>query len=324
LQQASRRRRGEAGANNQREDEKRSHLCGDLLCLRWNVRHHEVADFPLCLRPEPAALAQLAHEMTITHSLVAKARCSHAMRLQEGLNVAKDLCHTADSMCDFSPRQGVKFPIYPSDAFLCDTSHMNERDEVERIKGRLRQLMAQKNIKAKPLSKKAGRGETFVRDMLDGDDVKLGNLHRLAGALDVTLADIVGAGSLRVAGRIGAGGHVLHEAVDGGPVPRPVGIAGDLEALEVDGSSMLPRYSSGDIVYIEKADRGVQEEDIGDFCAVRLTTGETYIKQIAYGSRPGFWTLRSLNAEDIVDVEIEWAQPVIFVLPRAARRRLGY
>lgn len=201
---------------------------------------------------------------------------------------------------------------------------MDERAEVERIKGRLRQLMEQKNIKAKPLSKKAGKGETFVRDMLDGDDVKLGNLHRLAGALDVTLSDIVGAGTLRVAGRIGAGGTVIHEPVDGGPVPRPAGMGGEIEALEVDGSSMLPRYSSGDIIYVEKAARGVQEEDIGDFCAVRLTTGETYLKQIAYGSRPGFWTLRSLNAEDIVDVEIEWAQPVISVLPRGARRRLGY
>lgn len=246
------------------------------------------------------------------------------MRLEKGLNVGKDVRHASHSMCDFSPRQGVTFPIYRRSALLCDKPHMDERAEVERIKDRLRLLMEQKNIKAKPLSKKAGKGETFVRDMLDGDDVKLGNLHRLAGALDVTLSDIVGGGTVRVAGRVGAGGTIIHEAADGGPVPRPPGIGGEIEALEVEGSSMLPRYSSGDIVYIEKAPRGVQVDDIGDFCAVRLTTGETYIKQVAYGSRPGLWTLRSLNAEDIVDVEIEWAQPVIFVLPRAARRRLGY
>ncbi|WP_258044893.1 S24 family peptidase [Sphingomonas citricola] len=201
---------------------------------------------------------------------------------------------------------------------------MNERDEVERVKDRLRLLMEQKGIKAKPLSKLAGKGETFVRDMLDGDDVKVGNLHRLASALDVSLSDIIGGNSLRVAGRIGAGGSIIYEEADGGAVPRPPGISGELEALEVEGSSMLPRYSSGDIVYVEKGQRGVQADDIGDFCAVRLTTGETYIKQLAYGSRPGFWVLRSLNAEDIVDVEVEWAQPVIFVLTKSARRRLGY
>lgn len=202
--------------------------------------------------------------------------------------------------------------------------HMDERAEIERIKDRLRHLMEAKQIKAKPLSKRAGKGETFVRDMLDGDDVKIGNLHRLAGALDVTLSEIIGTGTVRVAGRIGAGGEVIHEEADGGRVPSPAGFGTEVEALEVEGSSMFPRYSSGDIVYIEKGERGLREADIGDFCAVRLTTGETYIKQIAYGSRPGFWTLRSLNAEDITDVEIEWAQPVIFVLPRAARLRLGY
>ncbi|KPH67536.1 S24 family peptidase [Novosphingobium sp. ST904] len=201
---------------------------------------------------------------------------------------------------------------------------MNERDEIARVKDRLRLLMDEKGIKAKPLSKKVGKGETFVRDLFEGDDVKVGNLHRLAQALDVTIADIIGGGTVPLSGRVGAGGEVLFEELAGETAPRPPGLVGKVEALEVDGSSMLPRYSSGDIVYIARTNDGVSEEDIGEFCAVRLISGETYVKQLAYGSRPGFFTLRSLNAEDIVDVELDWATPIIFVLPRAARRRLGY
>jgi repressor LexA len=201
---------------------------------------------------------------------------------------------------------------------------MDEKDEIERVKASIRRLMAAKNLKAKPLSKLAGKGETFVRDMFEAADVKIGPLHSIANALEVSVADIVGGDEMRISGKVGAGGSLIFEEVDLGPTARPAGFGDKLQAFEIDGSSMLPRYSSGDVVYISRDTDGVDERDIGEFCAVRIKTGETYVKQLAYGSRPGFFTLRSLNAEDITDVELEWATPIVFVLPRAARRRLGY
>jgi DNA-binding Xre family transcriptional regulator len=202
---------------------------------------------------------------------------------------------------------------------------VTEDYEISRVKAELRRLMELKGIKAKPLAIKAGLGETAVRDIFEreGADMKVGTLHKLAGALDVTVDDILGASAVPIVGRVGAGGNVIYSEAPLGAAPRPPGIGEALEAMEVDGSSMLPRYSPGDVVYISKARKGVFEEDVGDYCAVRVVTGETYIKQLAYGSKPGLFTLRSLNAEDIVDVELEWATPIIFVLPRAARRRLG-
>ncbi|MDH7640546.1 S24 family peptidase [Sphingomonas oryzagri] len=202
---------------------------------------------------------------------------------------------------------------------------MSEQYEVTRVKAELRRLMAKKGLKAKRLSLDAGLGETAVRDIFERPDadMKVGTLHKLAGALDVTIDDIIGS-KIDIVGRVGAGGNVIYEENPLGSAPRPPGIGGTLEALEVDGSSMLPRYSSGDVVYIARQHDGVSEEDIGEFCAIRLLTGETYIKQLALGSRPGFFTLRSLNAEDISDVEVEWATPILFVLPRAARRRMGF
>lgn len=201
-----------------------------------------------------------------------------------------------------------------------------DRNELDRVRAAVERLMVRRGIKRKPLAKKAGLGETSIRDILENPerDIKVGTLHKIAGALDATIEDLVNSGDLQIAGSVGAGGEVIFEEAPGALVPRPPGIGGELEALEVSGTSMLPRYSSGDVVYISRLQDGVDEEDIGDFCVVRLTTGETYVKQLARGARPGFWTLRSLNADDIEDVELVWATPVIFVLPRAARRRLGF
>ncbi len=199
-------------------------------------------------------------------------------------------------------------------------------DELLKVRAALKRVMIEKGMKPKPLAKKAGLGETSVRDLLEYEerDIKLGTLHRLAGALDISIDDLISGAAVPITGRVGAGGTVIFEELTDHAAPRPPGIAGNIEALEVAGTSMLPRYSNGDIVYISRTADGVQEEDIGDYCAVRLKTGETYIKQLSHGSRPGFFTLRSLNDDDIVDVEVEWATPIIFVLPRAARRRLGF
>lgn len=199
-------------------------------------------------------------------------------------------------------------------------------DELERVRAALKAVMIRKGVKPKPLAKRAGLGDTSVRDMLDnpGRDFKVSTLHKLADALSVNIEELLGTAGVPLTGRVGAGGSIIFEEVIGDLMPRPPGAGGELEALEVIGDSMLPRYSSGDIVYINRQHDGLKPEFLGDYCAVRLTTGETYIKLLARGSKPGFFTLRSLNAADIDDVEIDWATPVLFVLSRAARRALGY
>lgn len=199
-------------------------------------------------------------------------------------------------------------------------------DELQRVRLALRGVMARKGIRNKPLAKLAGLGETSVRDLLDNEDrdIKLGTLHKLAGALEIDINDLIGGGpTVPLVGRVGAGGQILYEEMPAVDLPRPPGATGKLEALEVQGDSMLPRYSSGDVVFISSDARGVSNENIGEFCAVRLVTGETYVKQLAHGSKPGLLNLRSLNADDITDVEVDWATPILFVMPRAARRLLG-
>lgn len=206
---------------------------------------------------------------------------------------------------------------------MCDTTHMQQNSEMARIHEALRRAMARKGIAAKPLSLAAGLGETAVRDLFDGKDVKIGTLQKLAVALECSLEDLIGAEAVPLTGRIGAGGTIIFEDLGADQfVVRPPGVSGALEALEVMGDSMLPRYSSGDVVYIRRTHDGVLKEYIGEFCAVRLVTGETFLKQLAKGSVPGSFTLRSLNAADMEDVHVEWATPILFVLPKYSRQHV--
>lgn len=130
-----------------------------------------------------------------------------------------------------------------------------------------------------------------------------------------------------VLGKIGAGGEVLFDLNPDGElleaegirmVPRPPMAVGRLMALEVIGASMMPKYENGDIIYVRRDHDGVLPAYIGKHCAVRTAEGGTFLKILAHGSRQGVYTLRSLNAPDMEDVEVVWASPVQFVMPAGA------
>jgi DNA-binding Xre family transcriptional regulator len=180
-----------------------------------------------------------------------------------------------------------------------------ENLDIATIRENLQRIMTRKGVKPTTLSQKVGDSKTLVKDLLTKtNDVRFGTLIRLATALDVDLDELLARPRVAIAGRIGAGGSVawmdVGEELDPDlTVPRPPGVTGKLVALMVDGSSMLPKYKDGDIIYIQR---------------------ETYIKQLTRGSVEGRFTLRSLNAADMEDVEVEWATPVLFIMPAKSRK----
>ena len=204
---------------------------------------------------------------------------------------------------------------------------MPDQPDIFTIRDNLQRIMKRKKVKPTTLSQRIGSSKTLVADLLTKtQDVQFGTLRKLAGALDVELADLLALPRVPIVGKIGAGGSVVFLAPreeehlePGETVLRPPGITGKLVALEVEGSSMLPKYKDGDILYIQRNHDGVLEDDIGDDCAVRLKTGETYVKQLVRGSEPERFTLRSLNAPDMENVEVEWATRVLFIMPRRSR-----
>lgn len=187
------------------------------------------------------------------------------------------------------------------------------------VRARILQEMERKNIKAKPLAKRAGLGETAIRDIMDLDrqDVKASTLVKLAEFFEVPVDDLAGREQVELVGKVGAGGSILFEAFEEPEtVPRPPAAAGPLIALLVEGESMLPRYDPGDIVYIKREHEGVLPDYIGRYCAVHLVDGGTFLKILEEGSEPNRYTLRSHNAADMKNVEVLWASPVLFVMPR--------
>jgi DNA-binding Xre family transcriptional regulator len=202
-----------------------------------------------------------------------------------------------------------------------------DQPDILTIRENLARIMDQKGVKPTTLSQRVGTSKTLVKDLLTKtSDVQFSTLRKLASALDVELGDLLALPRVPIIGKIGAGGTVVFLALQDDEqldaedsVLRPPGVAGKLVALIVEGSSMFPKYRDGDIIYIQRDHEGVIEDDIGDDCAVRLKTGETYVKQLALGSEPGRFTLRSLNAPDMENVEVEWATRVIFKHPIDSR-----
>jgi repressor LexA len=145
-------------------------------------------------------------------------------------------------------------------------------------------------------------------------------LDRLSKELNCSPTDILG-DEVAIVGKIGAGGTIIYEDVgNNDTIKRPPETPGELVGLEVAGESMLPKFDPGDVIFISREHDGVDLRDIGAYCAVRLRSGETFLKKLARGSRPGLFTLRSLNADDIEDCELEWATPVRASIPKFARR----
>jgi phage repressor protein C with HTH and peptisase S24 domain len=201
----------------------------------------------------------------------------------------------------------------------CDISPMAD---IEIIRETIEKEMKAKGFSRRSLSKAAELSESAVRDLLTRtDNPGIGTLRKVAEALEMPADALTGAGlRVPIMGKIGAGGEVLFsEELEEGElptVPRPPLVSGRLMALEVVGSSMLPKYEAGDIVYVRRDHDGVLESYLNRYCAVRTTDGGTFLKILAVGGREGFYTLRSLNAEDMTDVELEWASPVLFVMPK--------
>lgn len=133
-----------------------------------------------------------------------------------------------------------------------------------------------------------------------------------------------GPATLQVKGYVGAGAEVIlfddQEAQSNfDEIPVPPGTDNDGLALIVRGDSMYPKYESGEVIVVANRDHSI-DSLIGLTCYVRLADKRAFLKMLAKGTQPGLWTLRSHNAPDIEDVEIEAAYPIDWVRPRQSRR----
>jgi phage repressor protein C with HTH and peptisase S24 domain len=222
------------------------------------------------------------------------------------------------SQCN-APGKFRQCPIIP---VAWDTSRMTDGIDIQRIRATIINEMERQDVSKRGLSTRAGIGVTAVRDLLERTtNPGISTLGKVAEALRMPLETLLGRDQVPLVGQIGAGGLVSYSSEDDGyeMVSRPPNAIGDILALEVLGDSMLPKYEAGDVIYINQQHTDPAEKHVGEYCAIRLPEGGTYLKMLAPGRDARRFTLRSLNAGDIENVEVEWATPVLFIMPRRSR-----
>ena len=130
-----------------------------------------------------------------------------------------------------------------------------------------------------------------------------------------------------IMGRIGAGAVIEpeHEQVppEGiGEIQLPFPIAEETIAFEVSGDSMLPKYENGDVIVVYRDQRHPISSFYGEEAAVRLKTGERYLKTVERGKSPSVVNLTSFNAKPINGVKVEWIGEICLTLPRGQIARM--
>jgi repressor LexA len=141
------------------------------------------------------------------------------------------------------------------------------------------------------------------------------------------IIDYLELNAVPIMGRVGAGATIgpEHEQVppEGlGEVELPFPIAEETVAFEVVGDSMLPKYENGDVIVVYREQRHPLSSFYGEEAAVRLKSGERYLKTIERGNAANLVNLTSFNAKPITGVKLEWIGEICVTLPRGQIERL--
>lgn len=261
--------------------------------------------------------------MTVVHSQPPESSMPHIMFSDETFDIGKQVFHNRDQYIGYFPNASGKLRDYENSQFFFKTLAMEKPLDIEEIRARIEAEMKAKGFSAFRLSTKAGLSPTAVRDILQRvDNPGIGTLHKIAEALDTSFDNLTRGSHVPLMGKIGAGGEIImfqDDCHEFEMVERPPLTFGPVMALQVSGDSMLPKYESGDIVYVRREHDGILPQYMGVHCAVHLADGGTYLKILSAGTAVNRYTLRSLNAADMENVEVIWASPVLFIMPRSAR-----
>lgn len=267
------------------------------------------------------------HEAIVVERKAPKLTFGHAPGDEEGVDLLQEGFNHSCYLTDISPKVNNERGLFRESRHQrtsCDISHV---PDIQTIRQTIEREMEAKGFSRRSLSTAAGLSQSAVRDLLTRtDNPGIDTLRKVAEALSMPVDALTGAGlTVPVVGNIGAGGEVLFSldpdqelGAEAPAVPRPPLVSGRIMALVVVGSSMLPKYEDGEVIYVHAPanDGHIPDGAVGSYCAVRTADGGTYLKVLSKGTEPRRFTLRSLNAPDMENVEVVWASPVLFVMPK--------
>jgi repressor LexA len=141
------------------------------------------------------------------------------------------------------------------------------------------------------------------------------------------MMEYLGLNAVPIMGRVGAGAVIEpdNEQVppEGlGEIELPFPIEDELVAFEVSGDSMVPKYENGDVIVCYREQRHPLSSFYGEEAAVKLKSGERYLKTIERGKGTGLVNLSSFNAKPINGVKPDWIGEICVTLPRGQIARM--
>jgi repressor LexA len=151
---------------------------------------------------------------------------------------------------------------------------------------------------------------------------------RLIKASEVPIiTDYLELNRVPIMGRVGAGAVIEPDSEQVPPeglgdIELPFPISGETIAFEVAGDSMEPKYENGDVIVVYRDQRHPLSSFYGEEAAVRLKTGERYLKTVERGKSPNLVNLKSFNAKPINGVKLEWIGEICLTLPKAQIERM--
>ncbi|MEW2911439.1 S24 family peptidase [Leisingera sp. JC11] len=209
-------------------------------------------------------------------------------------------------------------------------------DTGQMIADTIERLVAERGTNPRAVALAAGMSPTGVRDIITRKtkNPTFANLQKIAEVLGVEVTEIIGGTSaerppIAIAGKVGAGAQVpvfdAYEKGDGPQVECPPGIPPHgVVAVEVEGDSMEPVYSAGDLLfYTRNGHDSVPSDVIGHRCVCEDADGMGWVKQVKAGDEPGLFHLISLNpgANTMWNVKLNWAARVRLHWPADLARK---
>jgi transcriptional regulator with XRE-family HTH domain len=121
-----------------------------------------------------------------------------------------------------------------------------------------------------------------------------------------------------VVGELRTGGFELMDKHQPGAAVDHISLSlGDSDqiAVKIKNQSMAPTYREGDTLIAKRLTRSKIASAIGHDCIVKTAAGEGHIRILRKGSKRGLYRLLALGRgeDDIEDVELEWAAPIIWI-----------
>src|SRR5262245_5790283 len=151
------------------------------------------------------------------------------------------------------------------------------------------------------LAQALGVPASAITEMLKGvRHIKTDEIPIIVRYLDLNLVPIVGyiVGGGSIEGVvIDSDAHVPHVEL---PQMRP----GTMQAFEVIGDGMMPRYDHGDVIVVWAKQRKPLAHFFGQEAVVRCADGSQWLRNVCPGRKRGTATLTSFAGRTVADVQI--------------------